>query len=61
MPVVEIKMFKGRTCEQKKKIAEKVTEVLAEVAGTTPQDVSIHFIDMERSDFAEGGVMATEW
>jgi 4-oxalocrotonate tautomerase len=55
MPVVTIEWYEGRSPEQKREIAEKLTELLAEVGGTPPDQVWIRFVDSSRSDWAMGG------
>ena len=55
MPVVTIEWYEGRTPEQKREIAERLTELLAEVGGMTPDQVWIRFVDSPRSDWAIGG------
>ena len=55
MPVVTIEWFEGRSAEQKKKIAEAVTQTLVE-AGNVPADqVWIRFVDSPKSEWAIGG------
>ncbi len=55
MPVVTIEWYEGRTPEQKREIAERLTELLAEVGGMSPDQVWIRFVDSPRSDWAIGG------
>ena len=55
MPVVTVEWFEGRSAEQKREIAEKITEVVSEV-GKTPRDqVWIRFVDSPKSEWAIGG------
>ena len=60
MPFVEVKLWEGRTREQKAEIARRITEALVEVAGCPQQAVSIAFDDYPRSDWAEGGRLCDE-
>jgi 4-oxalocrotonate tautomerase len=55
VPVVTIEWYEGRSPEQKREIAEKLTDLLVEVAGTTPEDVWIRFVDSPKSEWAIGG------
>ncbi len=55
MPVVTIEWYEGRSAEQKKEIAEKVTEVIAEVGGTSRDAIWIKFVDSPKTDWAMGG------
>jgi 4-oxalocrotonate tautomerase len=60
MPHVEITMLTGRTAEQKRKVAARVTEVLMEEAGARREDTSIAFVEVERESFAHGGVLVSD-
>jgi 4-oxalocrotonate tautomerase len=57
VPVVTIEWYEGRSPEQKREIAEKLTDVLVEV-GKMPRDqVWIRFADSPKSEWAIGGEM----
>ena len=53
MPLVTIKMFEGRTDEQKKALVEKVT--VAETTGASTESVTIVIEEMTRNHYAVGG------
>ncbi len=55
MPFVTIEWFEGRSDDQKRDVAEKVTEVLAEVGKVPAEQVWVRFTDVSRSDWAIGG------
>jgi 4-oxalocrotonate tautomerase len=55
MPVVTIEWYEGRSDEQKKEIAEKLTEVLSEVGKMPADQVWIRFVDSPKTDWAMGG------
>ena len=55
MPVITIKLYEGRTREQKDEIAKQITKTMVEVAKTTEDHVWVVFEDMKKSDFAIGG------
>ena len=55
MPIVTIEWYEGRSAEQKKELAEKLTELLVEVGKTRREDVWIRFVDSPKSDWAMGG------
>ena len=57
MPHIQVTLLKGRTTEQKRRIAERMTQVLAEEANTDPQGVVITFVDVEKDSYARGGVL----
>ena len=60
MPHVQITLLKGRTTEQKRRIAERITDVIAEEAGTNREGVVITFIDVDRDSYARGGVLIVD-
>ena len=57
MPLVQITLLKGRTTEQRRKIAERITDVMVEEAKTPRDGVVVTFIDVERDSYARGGVL----
>ena len=57
MPHIQVTLLKGRSTEQKRKIAERMTQVLAEEAKTDPAGVVITFIDVDKDSYARGGVL----
>jgi len=60
VPVVTIEWFEGRSAEQKREIAARVTEALAEVGGMPADQVWIRFVDSAKGDWAMGGRMQGE-
>jgi 4-oxalocrotonate tautomerase len=55
MPLIQITLLKGRTTEQKRKIAQRMTDVLVEEAKTAKEGVVVTFVDVERDSYARGG------
>ena len=60
MPHIQITMLKGRTIEQKRKIAERVTNAVAEEAKTAKEGVIITILEVAREDYAHGGVLMAD-
>jgi 4-oxalocrotonate tautomerase len=60
MPHVQVTLLKGRTTEQKRKIAERITDAIAEEAGTNREGIVITFVDVERDSYARGGVLMVD-
>ncbi|HEV7918441.1 MAG TPA: 2-hydroxymuconate tautomerase [Solirubrobacterales bacterium] len=60
MPVITIKMYEGRTREQKDEIAKQITKTMVDVAKTTEDHVWVVFEDMKKSDFAIAGQLQDE-
>ena len=60
MPIVQIELLEGRTVEQKRVMAEKVTAAIVEALGTPPEKVSIIIRDMAKTNYATGGKLAAD-
>lgn len=56
MPVVRVDMLAGRTQQQKTEIAEVFTRELARIAKCELGDVQIVFNEVEKRNWAVGGV-----
>ena len=54
MPVVRVTFYEGRTLEQKKAIAEAITETLGRVAGSKREAVNVIFEDIPRQNWFIG-------
>lgn len=61
MPVVIVKLWEGRTQEQKKELVKTFTEEMSRICKTPPDTITIILEDKKKSDWAEGGTMASEW
>jgi 4-oxalocrotonate tautomerase len=55
MPIVTIEWYEGRTPEQKKELAEKLTDLMVDVGKTQRDHVWIRFSDSPKSEWAMGG------
>jgi 4-oxalocrotonate tautomerase family enzyme len=55
MPVVNIQWLKGRSKEQKQKIAAEIENLLVKEAGCQAGDTYIFFQETEKENFAESG------
>ena len=60
MPTVQIMWYKGRTNKQKADLADVITKAVAKIGNTTLQDTQIIFHDVEKTNWAQGGVIAEE-
>ncbi len=60
MPIVRVEMWSGRTHAQKQELARAITELVCDVAHTTPEAVTVVFEDIARENWAEGGVLASD-
>lgn len=55
MPVVRVSFHQGRTPEQKREIAEIITDALVRVAGSRREAVNVIFEGHAREDWVIGG------
>ena len=60
MPVVNVAMYAGRTDQQKSDLAKAITKAISETAGIPYSATTIIFQDVEKTEWAVGGVMASE-
>jgi 4-oxalocrotonate tautomerase len=60
MPLIQVTMLKGRTVEQKRKVAERLTQVMVEEANAVKEAVTITFIEITREDYASAGVLLAD-
>jgi 4-oxalocrotonate tautomerase len=59
MPHVVVKLFPGRSAEQKERLAAAITRDLIEIAGSTEDAVSVAIVDVQPADWNDT-VYATE-
>jgi 4-oxalocrotonate tautomerase len=55
MPMVQITMLQGRTADQKRKIAKRITDVLVEEAGARREGIIVAFNEVSKESYASGG------
>jgi 4-oxalocrotonate tautomerase len=60
MPMVQITMLAGRTLEQKRKLASRITEVFVEESGARREAVMIAFHEVSKENYAAGGVLVAD-
>ena len=60
MPLVEITMLQGRTVDQKRKIAQRITDAMVEEAGARCEAVVVTFVEVSRESYASGGVLMAD-
>ncbi|MBI2873042.1 MAG: tautomerase family protein [Chloroflexi bacterium] len=60
MPIVRVEMWPGRTHAQKAELARAITEVVASIAKTTPEETIVIFQDVPKENWARGGVLASD-
>lgn len=60
MPAVELKMLAGRSHEVKAKLAERLTQAVAETLEMEPEAISVLITDVPRENWAFGGVLVSD-
>ena len=55
MPLVQITMLQGRTVEQKRKLAQRITDVMVEEAGARKEAIVVTFVEVSKESYASGG------
>ncbi len=60
MPIVTVQLFPGRTTEQKREMAQVITDAVVRIAKTTPEATHVIFQDVSQSDWAEAGTLISE-
>jgi len=60
MPHIQVTLVKGRTTDQKRRIARRLTEVLSEEAKVEPKYISLSLVEVEADGFSEGGELVLD-
>jgi 4-oxalocrotonate tautomerase len=60
MPLVQITMLQGRSVDQKRKIAKRITDVMIEEAGAKREAIVVTFVEVSRESYASAGELMTD-
>ena len=60
MPYVYIHLIEGRTEEQKRKMASKITDIISDVAKVEKELVHILFVDLPKTNISKGGILVSD-
>jgi 4-oxalocrotonate tautomerase len=60
VPYVQVTWVEGRTPEQKRKLAERITQVLVEDGRAKRENIQVTFVDLPATDYAEAGVTVAD-
>ncbi len=60
MPEVTIQMVEGRTLEQKRELARRVTDLIVEVCKVDASAVLVVFNENKAEDKAKGGILFSD-
>jgi 4-oxalocrotonate tautomerase len=57
MPIVRINMFEGRSLDQKRRMADEVSKIVADICDVQQEGVHVLFEEMSRDSWARGGTL----
>lgn len=57
MPLIQITLLEGRTTEQKRRMAERITDVVEQEAKTPRDGIIVTFVDVPFDSYSRGGVL----
>ncbi len=60
MPMVSVRMLRGRTAEQKKRLLEGITRVVQETTDAPPSSIRVWIEEMAHDEFMIAGELASE-
>ncbi len=60
MPMIQVTMLAGRTAEQKRKIAQRLTDTMVEEAGARREAIVVAFHEVSSESYASGGVLMVD-
>ena len=60
MPIITIELIEGRSVEQKREMAKKITETIVEITKIPQDAVEIIFHDLKKENYSKAGVLATD-
>ena len=60
MPLVTVHLLRGRTAEQKRRLAARITDALVEEAGARTEMIQIRFLEVSKEDWGRGGLLAID-
>jgi 4-oxalocrotonate tautomerase len=60
MPLVQVTMLQGRSVDQKRKIAQRITDAMVEEAGARREVIVVTFLEVSRESYASGGVLMVD-
>jgi 4-oxalocrotonate tautomerase len=60
MPLIQVTMLTGRTADQKRKLAQRITDAMVEEAGARREAIVVAFHEVSKESYASGGVLMTD-
>jgi 4-oxalocrotonate tautomerase len=53
-------MLQGRTADQKRRIAKRITDAMVEEAGAKREAIVVTFVELSKESYASGGVLMAD-
>jgi len=60
MPLVQVTMLQGRTADQKRKIAKRITDAMVEEGSAKREAIVVTFVELSKESYASGGVLMAD-
>jgi len=60
MPLVQVTMLQGRSADQKRKLAQRITDAMVEEAEARREAVIVAFHEVSKESYASGGVLMAD-
>jgi 4-oxalocrotonate tautomerase len=60
MPYIQITWVAGRNPDQKRRIAEQITDTLIKEGNAKKENIQVTFVDLPPTDYAEAGVTVAD-
>jgi len=60
MPHIQVTLVKGRTTEQKRRMAKRLADVLSEEMQADPRNISLSLVEVEADGFFSTGELALD-
>ena len=60
MPLVQVTMLQGRSVDQKRKLAQRITDEMVEEAGARLEAIVVVFHEVSQESYASGGILMTD-
>jgi len=60
MPLIQVTLLQGRTADQKRKLAARLTDAMVEEAGARREAVVVTFVEVSKESYASGGVLMAD-
>ncbi|MEL7624853.1 MAG: 2-hydroxymuconate tautomerase [Clostridiales bacterium] len=60
MPTVIVKMFEGRSLDQKRALVKKVTQAVSETINAKEEAIVVMIEELKKEDYASGGILAAD-